>query len=264
MPAPPASSNYQEGGSSSSGSALPPPPAPPPLEPPPLEKRGLDQETEMTDATVEQQGESKRRREHLEVPQATDSSSSSSSSSEMCTIISENSEAESRCRGGPVTLDLTEWDFSKADCRNTCRKMVENSKPLLLIGSPMDSGRGDKERARAVLHPAFIWELYEIQVHGEPYFLHTFQFRRQLGTVYSGGFHEQVPRHFSDSDGPQFVWSKCPSQYEHADEMADKFRMRRRGTKLSDSLVHGASNDYERNVTAITLRPMCCWNDGPN
>ena len=83
--APPVSSNYQEGGCSSSGSALPPPPAPPPLEPPPLEKRGLDQETEMTDATVEQQRESKRRREHLDVPQATDSSSSSSSSSESST-----------------------------------------------------------------------------------------------------------------------------------------------------------------------------------
>ena len=54
-------SNYQEGGSSGSGSALPPPPAPPPLEPLPLAKRSLEQETEMTDATVEQQGESKRR-----------------------------------------------------------------------------------------------------------------------------------------------------------------------------------------------------------
>ena len=78
----PASSNYQEGGSSSSiGSALPPPSAPPPLEPSPLEKRGLDQETEMTDATVKQQGEPKRRKEHLEGPQARDSSCSSSSSS---------------------------------------------------------------------------------------------------------------------------------------------------------------------------------------
>ena len=50
-----------EGGSSSSsnGSALPPPPAPPPLEPPPLANLGLEQETEMTNATVEQQGESK-------------------------------------------------------------------------------------------------------------------------------------------------------------------------------------------------------------
>ena len=84
-PAPSASSNYQEGGSSSSGSTLPPLPAPPPLEPPPLEKRGLDQETEMTDATVEQQRDPKRRKEHLEVPQASDSSSSSSSSSESST-----------------------------------------------------------------------------------------------------------------------------------------------------------------------------------
>ena len=50
---------------SSSGSAVPPtpPPAPRPLEPPPLAKRSLEQETEMTDATVEQQGESKRRRD---------------------------------------------------------------------------------------------------------------------------------------------------------------------------------------------------------
>ena len=44
--------NYQEGSSSNGGSALPL--APPPLEPPPLGKRSLEQETEMTDATVEQ------------------------------------------------------------------------------------------------------------------------------------------------------------------------------------------------------------------
>ena len=61
-------SAYQEGRSSSSGSVLPPPPAParPPLEPPPLAKWSLEQETEITDATVEQQGESKRRKEHPE------------------------------------------------------------------------------------------------------------------------------------------------------------------------------------------------------
>ena len=126
LQAPPASSNCREGGSCSSGSALPLPPAPPPLE-----KRGLEHETEMTDATIEQQGEPQRRREHLEVPQAADSRSSSSSSSEsstdnemglvdVCTFLSENSQAESRCR--PVTLDLTEWDFSKAGCRTKCRK----------------------------------------------------------------------------------------------------------------------------------------------
>ena len=42
---------------------------------------GSEQETEVTDATVEQQGETKRRREYPEVPQAADSSCSSSSES---------------------------------------------------------------------------------------------------------------------------------------------------------------------------------------
>ena len=138
----------------------------------------------MTDATVKQQGEPKRRKEHSERPRAAGGSSNGSSSSEssndtemglvdMCTILSENSETKSRCRGGPQTLDLTEWDFSKADGRNKFRKCVKNSKTLLLIGSPIDSGRGDQERARAVLHLAFICELYEIQVNGGRYFLHT-------------------------------------------------------------------------------------------
>ena len=186
-PAPPASSNYREGGSSSSGLALPPPPAPPPapptLEPPPLVKRCLEQETEMPEATVEQQGESKRRRDHPEVPQAAESSGSSSSSEsstdtemglvDVCTILHKTSEAKGRCEGCPATLDLTKWDFNKADCRNKYRKLVENSKPLLLIGSPIDSGREDKERARAVLYLAFICELYEAQVHGGWYFLRT-------------------------------------------------------------------------------------------
>ena len=34
-------------------------------------------------------------------------------------------------------VDLTKWDFNKADCRTRCRKLIENSKPLLLIGSPI-------------------------------------------------------------------------------------------------------------------------------
>ena len=74
---------------------------------------------------------------------------------------------------GPTSLDLTKWDFNNADCRNKCRKLVENSKPLLLNGSPIDSGRESKERARAVLHLAFICELYEIQLQGGRYFLHA-------------------------------------------------------------------------------------------
>ena len=69
----------------------------------------------MTGATMEQQGEPKRRRDHLEVPQAADSSSSSGRESstdtemglvDVYTFLSENSEAESRCPGGRVRLDL--------------------------------------------------------------------------------------------------------------------------------------------------------------
>ena len=82
----------REGGSSSSssGSALPPSPAPPPLEPPPLAKRSLEQETEMTDATVEQQRESTSKRK--------------GSTGNLV------ASAEGR-EGGPVTLDLTKMEL---------------------------------------------------------------------------------------------------------------------------------------------------------
>ena len=83
--------------------------------------------------------EGQRRREHPEGPHARDSSSSSCSSSEsstdteiglvdVCTILSENSEAEGRRRGGPITINLTKWDFNKADYRKKRRTLVENSK----------------------------------------------------------------------------------------------------------------------------------------
>ena len=63
--------------------------------------------------------------------------------------------------------------------------LEENSKPLLLIGSPscdrpavvnkgnVDFGGGGKEQARAVLHLALICELYKIQVRRGRHFLHT-------------------------------------------------------------------------------------------
>ena len=125
-----------EGGSSSSGSALPLAP-PPPLEPPPFAKRSLEQETQMTDATVEQQGESKRRREHPGVPQAADSSVSGGSSGStdtetglvaVCTTLCGNSKVSERDgaagerEGGPTTLDLTKWFLNVADGRTRCRK----------------------------------------------------------------------------------------------------------------------------------------------
>ena len=79
---------------------------------------------------------------------------------DVCAILSENPEAQRRCRGGPVTLDLTTWDFNEAGCHTKCRKLVRQS-------------RRDKEQARAMLHLAFICELCETQLRRGWYFLHT-------------------------------------------------------------------------------------------
>ena len=68
--------------------------------------------------------------------------------------------AEER-EGGPITLDMTNWDFKKADCRTRCRKLIENSKPLLLIGSPIDSRVEDVEQTRAVLHMLAKFTMYK-------------------------------------------------------------------------------------------------------
>ena len=105
--------------------------------------QAVDSPPDVTDAPVEQ-GERKRCKEHRTVPESADSSSTSSSSEssidtemglvDACTTLSENPEAQRRRRGGPVTPDLTTRDFNKADCRTKCRKLVENSEPLLLIG----------------------------------------------------------------------------------------------------------------------------------
>ena len=73
--------------------------------------------------------------------------------------------AEER-EGGLVTLDLTTRDFNKADCRTRSRKLKENYKPLLLMGSPIGFDGEDEEQTRALLHLAFICELYEIHMRG--------------------------------------------------------------------------------------------------
>ena len=100
---------------------------------------------------------------------------------DVCTILCGHSEratgklvavAEDR-EGGPVTLDLTKWDFNKADCRTRCRKLIDNSKTLLLMGSLIGSDGEDEMQTRAVLHLAFICEFYEQQVREGRYFLHT-------------------------------------------------------------------------------------------
>ena len=43
--------------------------------------------------------------------------------------------------------------------------------------------------------------------------------------------------------------------------MVDKFRMRRTGTQLIESLVHCAPNDYECTVPAIAIRPAAGTTD---
>ena len=120
-------------------------------------------------------------------------------------------------------------------------------------GQP-STGRGDKEQAQTVLHLAFICELYEIQVHGGRYFLHTHSHSADSwGQPTVVDFMNRFPDTFQTVTDRSLFGPKCPSRWEHADEVVDKFRLHRTGTQLIDSLVHGAPHDYERNVPAVTV-----------
>ena len=237
----------------------------------------------MTDATIEQQGEPKRRREHLEVPQAADSGSSSSRESstdtemglvDVRTYLSENSEAESRCPGGRVTLDLRERHFSKADCRNQCRKLVENSKPLLLIGLPNDSVgtgqpstcRGDKEQARAVLHLAFICELCEVQVHGSRHFLHTHS--RSADSWEQSAVVDFMNR-FPDTFQTVTDWSLFgPNVPDSMDTLTRWLTSSVCIAQALSSSTHSSmpwcAKRLRAQFAALIVRPECHWNDGPD
>ena len=80
-------------------------------------------------------------------------------------------------------------------------KLIENSKPLLLIGSPINPGGGDKERARGGsalgIH---LRAVRNTTARGSVFPSRTLTFCRQFGTDNNGGFHEQVSRHVPDSD----------------------------------------------------------------
>ena len=109
--------------------------------------------------------------------------------------------AEGR-EGGPTTLDLTKWDFNKADCRTRYRKLIGNSKPPLLIGSLIDAGGEDEEQTNSGgsapgIHLRII---RSTSARGTVFSSHTFALRKELGPANSCGFHEQVPRHVPDSD----------------------------------------------------------------
>ena len=92
------------------------------------------------------------------------------------------------------SLDLTvkdetgqPYDFSKHECREKARKLIHETKPLLLIGSSMCTwlsvrqnlnkkhmSKEDWQRAynNAVEHIKFVFELYNTQVQSGRYFLH--------------------------------------------------------------------------------------------
>ena len=92
------------------------------------------------------------------------------------------------------SLDLTTedsqgrpWDFDQAEVRARCRKLVRDSKPAVIIGSPMctwfsalqkmnrkhmDPLEWSRQRVRAIMHLAFAFELYEAQHIAGRLFVH--------------------------------------------------------------------------------------------
>lgn len=79
------------------------------------------------------------------------------------------------------------WNFDLAESRERARRLIEQTKPTLLIGSPMCTwfstlvqlGRAQigeeeyqRQRQRAVDHLAFAFELYALQAKHGRYFLH--------------------------------------------------------------------------------------------
>ena len=114
--------------------------------------------------------------------------------SEMCIRDRIAPQAEAQGFAPGWSLDLTTsdeqgraWDFSRHDCRERARKLLRETRPLLLVGSPMctwfsvlqqlNKGKKDPEEweqgfQRAVEHIKFVFELYDMQVRGGRYFLH--------------------------------------------------------------------------------------------
>ena len=184
--------------------------------------------------------------------------------------------AEER-EGGPVTLGLTKWDFNKAvvpdqmqkidgkfetvvatSARGTVfsSKLIDSSKPLLLLGSLIDSGGGDKEEnagGSAPWHSSVNCTKYEGR-----FFFHTHSHSAKSwdqSTVV--GFMNRFPDTFQTVTDRSLFGPNVPNSM-NVDEMVDKFWMRCTGTQLIESLAHCAPNDHECNVPAITVGSMCC------
>ena len=86
-------------------------------------------------------------------------------------------------------VDGREWDFNHLDMRKRARRLVEETKPLFLIGSPMcrafstwqylnrakqgkEPEEVRREMARATMHVDFMAELMELQIGGDRFFLY--------------------------------------------------------------------------------------------
>ena len=85
-------------------------------------------------------------------------------------------------------VDGRSWDFNHAEMRTRARRLVQETKPLFLIGSPMckafstwqrlnqvqygqDPDKIRREKTRAVMHLNFMVELMEMQIGGDRFFL---------------------------------------------------------------------------------------------
>ena len=119
---------------------------------------------------------------------------------DVCTILRDNSEAEGRCDGGPITLDMTKWDFNEADCRTKCRKLIRKFETAVAdwitdrFWRRQGTGTGCSAlgiHLRAVRNPTALGSVFPSR---------TLTVCRQLGTVNSCGFRKHVSRHVSDSD----------------------------------------------------------------
>ena len=79
------------------------------------------------------------------------------------------------------------WDFSKAERRQKARRLIEEQKPYVVVGSPectkycawqrinnlhRDPAIVARERAAADVHLAFVCEIYRLQLDSGRYFLH--------------------------------------------------------------------------------------------
>ena len=131
--------------------------------------------------------------------------------------------------------------------------------PLLLIGSAIDFGGGDKEQARAVLQRAFLCELYEIQVRRGRCFLHTHsQSADSWDQPTMVDFMNRFPDTFRTvTDSCLFGPTNPSKKFETADRVVEELRLYRTSTQYTNPLAQHAPDDHEGNVPAITTRLVC-------